>query len=529
MATGVQGTGEDGRTGRDDGHRRAAGLQERRRTAIIVGGEAGRRRRAGQTVEGPLTTTSPAAGIDDDALLALIRRHTFRCVGCTDPLAIALVTATACAAAGGTPRRVNVRVDQSIYKNAWAVEIPGGFGHGPEQAAAAGAVMSCPDRGLLLLDGAGPEDAAKASALLAAGAVSCEPDPAARDIYARAEVETDEGTGAAELRGAYDNIVGIWRDGKDLLGLPPATGDDAGLSLLDRFTTVAEVIAAVERLPIDKLGFLLEAVDINLAAAAVGAVEGPGLAVGQALADWPGADPAWHLRRRVAGDSKTAPEDTTLARAESVLRETLPRAEALSAAAADARMAGRQVPIVGSFGSGNHGIVLFVSLGLLARRADAGDETMVRALAVGSVLVGLVKRRTGLLTPHCGCALAAAVGVAGGAVYLLGRETAGPEQLAAACDLAGSLVVADIFGIVCDGAKATCALKIASSASVALRNAYLALSFSAGHGDAWRDLPGLGGSSFWQALEAVGTLTEHGFDHLDQATLAVLRARRPQL
>ncbi len=115
-------------------------------------------------------------------------------------------------------------------------------------------------------------------------------------------------------------------------------------------------------------------------------------------------------------------------------------------------MSGQRIPITGCFGSGNHGITLFIALGLLAESLGVKKTALLKSLALGEMLTGYVKSRTGILTPHCGCSLAAGIGAAGGGAYLLGGDDRHVLH-------AVNLVTATLFGTVCEGAKEACALK----------------------------------------------------------------------
>jgi L-cysteine desulfidase len=184
------------------------------------------------------------------------------------------------------------------------------------------------------------------------------------------------------------------------------------------------------------------------------------------------------------------------------------------AAAADARMAGENVPIYGCFGSGNHGITLFLTLGLAAEDQCSSREELARALALALLVVGVIKCRTGILTPHCGCAVAAGSGAAAGLVLLLGGT---PKQ----AENAVQLMTANLTGMLCDGAKYGCALKISTSAGVALESAYLAVYAEAA-------LPGgngLVGRTLEESMENLQTITEVGMAQVDRAVLEILLAR----
>ena len=169
-----------------------------------------------------------------------------------------------------------------------------------------------------------------------------------------------------------------------------------------------------------------------------------------------------------------------------------------------------KVPIFGCFGSGNHGITFFITVGETGHQLGADEERLARALALGLLVVGVIKTRTGILTPHCGCAVAAGTGAAAAITSLLGGNAAQVESSV-------QLMTANLTGMLCDGAKYGCALKIATSAGIAIETAHLAL--------AGATVPrgnGIVGGSFQETMDNLETVTERGMKDVDQAVLDVL-------
>jgi L-cysteine desulfidase len=426
--------------------------------------------------------------LDRKTALDLLRRYTFLTLGCTDPVAIGLAVAHACHGAEGQIRKVRVLLDRNIYKDAVSVGIPGTPCSGVDLAAALAIVNGRPEAGLELFRDVEPEDIERAKTFLDNHEVRFELDPDAEGIRITATVETDGGIYEARIEGAHDRLVEKKADGKTVF-LRGATCDETTDSCGDdlqkfRGLTIAEILETAAALDAPDLRFLLEGISLNLEAARAGLTTPPGLKLGK------------HLQVLV--------ENGTLADSQ-INRVRIP-----AAAAADARMGGLKVPIFGCFGSGNHGITFFITVGETGRHLGKSDEEIARALAVGLLVIGVIKTRTGILTPHCGCAVAAGTGAAAAITRLLGGNASQVEN-------AVQLMTANLTGMLCDGAKYGCALKIATSAGIAIETAHLAL--------AGATVPrgnGIVGGSFQETMDNLETVTERGMKDVDQAVLDVL-------
>lgn len=430
-------------------------------------------------------------GISPAEALGLLREHAFLTVGCTDPIAIALAAAHAARAGQGNPLSIRVRLDKNVYKDALEVGIPGTSSRGLPLAAALGALKGDPKKGLALLEDVTPEQVLQAEAFLARSSVTLELDPRAEGIFVHATVLTDRGEGEAVLKGGHDRLEEVRRNGELLFCR--AEGEEEGaprrcpLALLED-ASMGDLKELAEALPPEATRFLLEGVSLNRRAAEVGLRRGSGLGLGKRL-------------ESLAAKGFLEDDD---------LRGRIRR---LTAGAADARMGGEQVPIFGCFGSGNHGITLFLTLGLAAEAWGSSPDDLARALALGLLVVGSIKAQTGILTPHCGCAVAAGCGAAAGLV-LLRRGTAKQAERAVL------LLFADLAGMLCDGAKYGCALKISTSAGVALESALLAL-----EGAALPPGNGLVGKDFRETLRNLREVTEKGMKDLDRSLLEILLRR----
>lgn len=428
--------------------------------------------------------------METQSAIDVLKKHTFLTLGCTDPVAIGLAVAHACQIAQGEILGIHVRLDRNIYKDAVSVGIPGTHSAGVRLAAALAAVKGRPEAGLELFRDVVPEDIDLANAFLDKHDIGFEIDEEAPGIRITVTVTTNEGVYESLIEGAHDRLVEKRANGQIVFrseyACDESTSTDPGGLGQIRSLTLEEIVDVVNELPGEEIAFLLEGIARNLEAAKAGLAEPAGMELGRSL-------------ERLLGDSLIPDSPVN-------------RIRVMAAAAADARMGGVKIPIFGCFGSGNHGITFFITVGEMARHLGKSDEETARALALGLLVVGVIKTRTGILTPHCGCAVAAGTGAAAAVTYMLGGTARQVEN-------AIQLMTANLTGMLCDGAKYGCALKIAASAGVAIETAYLAHS-----GAAVPRGNGIVGATFQETMDNLAIVTDRGMKNVDQAVLDVLLA-----
>ena len=382
--------------------------------------------------------------MDTAKCLELLHAELKPAVGCTEPAAVALAVARTVAYLKEPLVSLEVELSGNIYKNAFAVQIPGTGEAGVPLAAALGAVLPDSELELQLFEEMSPEYIARAKALLSQGKIKITVlEPAPEKFYLHVK-----GTGQTEVtetwtEKSHTNLVRARVNGKERNLCPeqmpgagqPAKADLTGLELSD-------LIALAESLPGEELEFLAESVEMNKAMAEAGLKQRAGLGLG------------WGVRALV--------EEKALS------GDLLTRIRIAVAAASDGRMGGLNQPVMSTTGSGNQGILVSLPIALVAEEKQLPRETLLRGLALGNLITAFVKQFIGKLTPICGCAIAAGLGVAGAVAWMLGGS---PRQVEAAT----RNMMANLAGMICDGAKNGCAFKLASSASESVLAAFLAL------------------------------------------------------
>lgn len=372
-----------------------------------------------------------------DQLIALIQEQIRPAVGCTEPGAAAYAAAVAAQTLGETPERLTVSVSRNILKNAMGVGIPGTDMVGLPIAVALGALCGDAGAGLAVLHNITDEDVAQAQKLVDAQGVQVCLSDHPQKLYIDVLAEAGEHSARIVIAGTHTNIIRIEKDGQCI-----STGDGAeenGAAGAGAELSLKEIDDFVRSVSSEKLNFLRECIDMNSAISQEGLEHPYGLGIGQSIYE-------------------TLPENNS--------EENY--ALAVTCAAADARMGGCTLPVMSSCGSGNQGLTATLPVIAVARKRGLSEEDTFRALAYSLLVTIHVKQHLGKLSALCACSVGASIGTACALTYLDGGTL---QQIGHCVDN----VVADVSGVICDGAKAGCALKIATGVSSAFRGAMLAM------------------------------------------------------
>jgi L-cysteine desulfidase len=427
----------------------------------------------------------------------ILRMEVAPALGCTEPVAIALCAAAAASLIKGEAiTGIQVWVDANVYKNGVAVIIPGTGGlSGLETAAALGALAGDARRRLEVLEPITEADVARARALTRGGAVAVELVPDPKGLYVRCEVCTATHRAEAVIERLHDNLTRLSLDGKERplptdRGTGAATGgaDLGELETWLKALTLPDLVDLLEQLDEADLAFLQEGIDVNMHLAEYGLDHDCGMGVGKTL--------------------------ERLVRQRLVKKDIITAARMLTSAAADARMGGAKLPAMSSAGSGNHGLTAILPIVAMAPFLEVAQDQVLKSVALSHIITGFVKAYTGRLSAVCGCSVAAGAGAAAGAAYLLGG---GLKHIAGAIHN----IIEDLAGIICDGAKAGCALKLATAAGTAVQAALFAL-----QGVTVEATDGIIATTAENTLKNVGTLTTEGMIETDRTILKIMLAKR---
>ena len=359
------------------------------------------------------------------AYVRLLKQELVPAMGCTEPIAVAYAAAAAARELGVLPEKVDICVSANIIKNVKSVIVPNTGGlHGLAAAAAAGIIAGEPDSQLLVISKVTEEQQIQIAEYLQKAEFTVhESDSGALfDI-----IITLHGGGhksVCRISEDHTNIVCMKRDGETLYSRNPEnntadTSSDKNLLTVERIVEFADTLNIA-----DVKNIFDRQISCNMAIAEEGLNRSYGARIGQVI-------------------MKTQKNDV------------ITRAKAYAAAASDARMGGCEKPVVINSGSGNQGITTSVPVVIYARELGASDEQLYRALAVSNLVTLHLKTGIGPLSAYCGV-ISAGCGAAAGITYLYGGKFR---------EIAHTIVnaLAINSGVICDGAKASCAAKIASA------------------------------------------------------------------
>ena len=373
-------------------------------------------------------------------IIALINREVVPAIGCTEPIAVALCTARAAELLDTQPEKIEVRLSANILKNAMGVGIPGTGMIGLPIAVALGALVGRSEYQLEVLRDVTPEAVGRGARYIDEKRVCISlKEDIAEKLYIEVEASAGERRAVAVIAGGHTAFVYLERDGEVLLDKRTASvaEEEAGEVPL----TLRRVWDFAMTAPLDELRFILETRRVNKAAAERAFAGEFGHCVGRTL--------RCERERPVMGDS------------------IFSRILSYTSAACDARMAGAMIPVMSNSGSGNQGIAATLPVVVYADETAADEEHTIRALVLSHLTVIYIKQSLGRLSALCGCVVAA-TGSSCGITYLMGGSY---EQVAAAV----KNMIANLTGMICDGAKPSCSMKLTSGVSTAVLSAMMAM------------------------------------------------------
>ncbi|WP_372678633.1 serine dehydratase subunit alpha family protein [Desulfosarcina sp.] len=415
-------------------------------------------------------------------------------LGCTEPVAIALGAA---AAVSLLPDKqideIEIWVDPNIYKNGLAVSIPGTGGlSGLDMASAVGALGGDAALKLEVLDSVDSPAISAAQKIVKAGRVKVNLLRDQVGLFIKTIVKGNGHIAESVITGLHDNIVSLALDGSamtDHVLLPKAGSGDGKRRLADleewlKSLSLDQLLELLDDLDDEDLKFLESGVQVNMRLADYGLKHGPGLGVGRTM--------------------------ERLVRQGLIKRDMITAARILASSAADARMSGVKLPAMSSAGSGNHGLTAILPIVAVEKFISVDHRTTLEAIGLSHIITAYVKAYTGRLSAICGCSVAAGAGATAGVTYLMGGTK---------LHIAGAIknLTEDLAGVICDGAKGGCALKLATASGTAVQAALFSLQ---GVNVSFTD--GIIGRSSEDTMKNIGTLTTQGMIETDRTILNIM-------
>ena len=375
-----------------------------------------------------------------EQIIALINREVVPAIGCTEPIAVALCVAKATETLGRKPEKIQVLLSTNILKNAMGVGIPGTGMIGLPIAIALGAIIGKSEYQLEVLKDSNPEAVEEGKKLIDAQAIDIALKYGIEEkLYIEVICEAEGEKATAIISGGHTRFVYIAK-GKEVL-LDEQASHSSAAEAEDIELTLRKVYDFAMTSPIDEIRFILETRNLNKSAAERSFKGNYGHQLGRTL------------------NSRS----TSLMMGDNTFTHIL----SYTSAACDARMAGAMIPVMSNSGSGNQGITATLPVVVYAEDHHKSEEELIRALTLSHLTVIYIKQSLGRLSALCGCVVAA-TGSSCGITYLMGGNY---EQVT----FAVKNMIANITGMICDGAKPSCALKLASGVSTAVLSAVLAM------------------------------------------------------
>lgn len=373
-------------------------------------------------------------------IIALINREVIPAIGCTEPIAVALCTARATELLGCRPKRIEVQLSANILKNAMGVGIPGTGMIGLPIAIALGALVGRSAYQLEVLRDVTPEAVAEGRRFIDERRIAIALKEGEVDkLYVEVQAMADGHRATAIIAGGHTSFV--YEACDERVVLDAQRGSTATEEQQEVPLSLARVWEFAMESPLEELRFILETKRLNKAAAETAFRADYGHAVGRTmLAAGAGA---------VMGNG------------------IFSRILSYTSSACDARMAGAMIPVMSNSGSGNQGISATLPVAIYAEEIAATEEQTIRALALSHLTVIYIKQSLGRLSALCGCVVAA-TGSSCGITYLMGGGY--PQVVSAVKNM-----IANLTGMICDGAKPSCAMKVTSGVATAVLSAMMAM------------------------------------------------------
>ncbi|MEB8284991.1 L-serine ammonia-lyase, iron-sulfur-dependent, subunit alpha [Aeromonas allosaccharophila] len=421
--------------------------------------------------------------------LQIIQQVVKPALGCTEPIAAAYAAAVAARQLGCEPRRLEVAVSDNLYKNSMGVYVPGTGKIGLAIAAAAGAIGGNADAGLEVLAAIQPEQVITAQGLIDAGNVQVSRTAAPEFIFCRVTVYgTDENgeehSAEVTLCGGHTRIVEQRRDGEVTFTADQSQSGATG-SICDGVDiSIAAIYEFATQVEFEQIKFILKASELNGKLSAEGMNNPYGLEIGRTMQQ--------NIDAGLIGE------------------DVMNRIVMMTAAASDARMGGATLPAMSNFGSGNQGIAATIPVMVIAERFAASEEQLARALIMSHLGAIYIKSHYPPLSAFCGNTVTSAA-ASMAMVYLAGGSF---EQ---SC-FAIQNVLSDSAGMVCDGAKASCAMKVSTSSGAAVRGFLMALNSHSVSGQ------GIVAGNVDQTIRNVGQMVKEGMSATDTTIIDIMSA-----
>ena len=418
--------------------------------------------------------------------LRTLKKEVVPSEGCTEPIAIAYAASIAAEHLKGEIKEVNIYLSKNVIKNALGVGIPRTGGVGIEIAAALGISIQKSYKKLTILSNFTEDELKKAKEIVDKNIINIKQKNTNKALYIEVELLSETSKSKVIIEDTHTNVTLIECDDEIIMDNNSEVSED--LEEDYKLFKIADIYNFAKEADFDDIKFILESAKMNEKVSEEGLKGDYGLQVGSKIIE--------------KGNFNLFSNDASN------------KIIAASAAASDARMDGCAMPIMTTAGSGNQGIACSIPVAQTARLLDKSEEELARALVLSNLVTIRIKKHMGRLSPLCGAGIAGATGASCGITYLLGGDL---ENI----NYCINNMISDLSGMICDGAKETCALKIATGTNAAIQCANLAIngiSATANDGIVAKDVE--------ETIESIETLIQNGFKNVDDTILNIMLEKK---
>ena len=374
-------------------------------------------------------------------IIKLINREVIPAIGCTEPIAVALASAKAAEVLGAKPEKLDVFLSANILKNAMGVGIPGTGMVGLPIAVALGALIGKSEYELEVLRDLSPESLEEGKQMVDSHCINIALKENVDKLYIEIVAYAADNFSKVVISHEHTNFVYVEKNGEILLDKRHEYSSDDDAHDEDFALTFNTVCDFALESPLDDIRFILKTAELNKKAALASVKANYGHTVSKTISGPVG--------KKYMGDSSFTHMLT------------------LTSAACDARMDGAMIPVMSNSGSGNQGIAATLPVVSFAEDMNASEEQLIRALMLSHLMVIYIKQSLGRLSALCGCVVAA-TGASCAITWLMGGNR---RQMSYAI----KNMIGNITGMICDGAKPSCAMKVSSGVSTAMLSAMMAI------------------------------------------------------
>lgn len=418
-------------------------------------------------------------------IIELVKSEVVPAVGCTEPIAVALCVAKAREILGVIPEKIDVLLSANILKNAMGVGIPGTNMIGLPIAVALGAIIGRSEYELEVLKDVNPEAVEKGKIFIEENEISIRLKSGIKEkLYIEVLVSKGKDSAKAIISGGHKDFVHIEKNGNILLSKDVSS--EAEHDSDDNWLTLKKVHDFATTAPLEEIQFINNARTLNEKAANDALRGCYGHELGKTLSR--------PLGKGIMGDSMFS----------HIISAT--------ACACDARMAGATIPVMSNSGSGNQGICATLPVVIFGEENHNTEEELTRALMLSHLTAIYIKQSLGKLSALCGCVVAS-TGSSCGITYLMGGSF---EQIS----FAVKNMIANLTGMICDGAKPSCALKLASGVSTAVLSAMLAV-----QNKCVSSVEGIIDDSVDQSIHNLTKIGKYAMDETDRCVLDIMTSK----